>query len=192
VKFALAALAIGVLAALLMPPLAFKEAFEGMLTFLGLVFASVVPAMALTVSTLRASRRSIREVRSLRRALEVQLRFWMSFLGVTGAAAALLITASVLGWPAQTLIGVSPFGVQLNISGMTLLNSLIMFLTVLVIAKSPSFARGMRDLLHLHLDQVEAESLSALQQEHGVVAEAILEKRREDDPDFGRLIDDRG
>ncbi|MDQ4086393.1 MAG: hypothetical protein M3177_00015 [Pseudomonadota bacterium] len=189
-KFALAALVLGATLGVLLPPDAFKDAFEGTLTFLGLVFASVVPAMALTVSTLRASRRSIREVRLLRRALESQLRFWMSFLAVTGIAAVLLVTASALDWPARELASFNVADTIITLTPMALFNAGILFLLLLVLGKSPAFARGMRDLLRLHLDQVEAESVAALQHEHQSVAGAIRDKHSEADPSFGRLLDE--
>jgi hypothetical protein len=188
VKFAFLALLIGILSGLLLPPAAFKEAMEGMLTFLGLVFASVVPAMALTVSTLRASRRSVREVKLLRRALDEQLRFWITFLGVTAAGAVVLLAASAIGWPQEKLFTFKLRQLAVVLTPMTFFNAAIMFLLTLILGKAPAFARGMRDLLHLHLDQVEAESLASLQIEHDVVTEAIAEKRKFDDPSFGKLI----
>lgn len=174
-----------ILVTILLPPDALKGASSGMLAFVGLLVAMLIPTMALNVTALRP-RRGRKDSERTGQALLEQFDYWAAMLWLSLALAGFLILGSVLDWKAAETSLATPLG-EVKLRVIAVVNAAVWFTTGLLAAKLGGFVRGFRSLLKLHISQVLDEVQSSDPSGDAKRQEAIQSKPA--DPDFGKVIE---
>lgn len=174
-----------ILVTILLPPDALKGASSGMLAFVGLLVAMLIPTMALNVTALRP-RRGRKDSERTGQALLEQFDYWAAMLWLSLTLAGLLILGGVLGWRAAEVSVTTPVG-DFQLRAIAIVSVAAWFTTGLLAVKLGGFVRGFRSLLKLHISQVLDEVQSSDLSGDAKRQEAIQSKST--DPGFGKLID---
>jgi len=171
--------------AIFLPVDVFKGIEGHILTFSGVIVASVIPTMALMATVLRAGRRSVREVTMLGRALMAQFDFWVGVLVIGLLLSALLLLGATFGW--KTITFTASFrGVLFPFDPIQLVNGLILGCSVLLWSKFKPFVEGFRSLLELHVEQVVEEAKERFEDDTAEATRNVLTKPN--DPSFGEMV----
>ncbi len=170
---------------LLLPVDALGDASGGMLAFVGLLIAMLIPTMALNVTALRPRRGVRADAEKTGRALLTQFDFWAAMLWLSLVLAGLLILGSVLDWTSYSIVTQTKWG-PFSFQPIAVLNVGVWFSIGLLVAKLKGFVAGFRSLLQLHIGQVVTEIEDTDVAGHINRKKAINEQATNDD--FGEVV----
>lgn len=182
----LMALASGVAATVLMPDAFYGEAVSEVVTVLGFLMAAFVPAMALAATSIRAGDLSVRRIRALGDAVEVQIKVFGGLFVYSLAACVMLIVGKLLHW-SLPIIPVRVAGTT-AIDTASVFPGLLTFLLVFLVLRSGTFVTGMLSILRLTTSSARDEA--RLRDAAGDIEAADELESYEMPPDYGRLIGD--
>jgi len=141
---------------LCLPADALKDASAGMLAFVGLLIAMLIPTMALNVTALRPRKGVQADAERTGQALLAQFDYWAAMLWLSLALAGLIILGSVIDWTEWSTKIETRWG-AITFQPIAVLNVSIWFSIGLLVAKLGGFVAGFRSLLKLHIGQVTTE-----------------------------------
>jgi hypothetical protein len=159
-KVAALASAAAICAFVLAPPDFIATVSGELINFFGFVIAAVLPAMALTATSLRGSGMSIKRLLQLRNALEQQMSFWAGLVIISFFAVAFtvvmkpivacapsvecrpLVAYYIKGWPLDTRLA----------------NALLAYIFGVVFLQLANVLRGLRGLLAVNSEAAIGEA----------------------------------
>lgn len=131
-----------------------------LVNFFGFVIAAVLPAMALTATSLRGSGMSVRRLVVLRSALERQMTFWtglviVSFIAVAFIVALKPIVACAPNAPCKAVVAFEYGGYALDTR---VANAVMAYVFALVFMQLNNVLRGLRALLAVNAEAAIGEA----------------------------------
>ncbi|TNC10702.1 hypothetical protein FF100_21305 [Methylobacterium terricola] len=164
-----------------------------LINFFGFVIAAVLPAMALTATTLRGSGMSVRRLMQLRDALDLQMKFWAGLVLYSFAAVALIVVAKPwIGCAAgatctpQVLVEYKGFALDTRVgNGAT--NAAVAFLFGSVFFQLFNVVGGLRALLRVNAEAAIGEAQQRFDDRFADVDAHIA--RVKNPPGFGETVE---
>lgn len=147
---------VGVVAAIFMPADFYGSSVSEIVTVLGFLMATFVPAMVLAATALRAGGFSIKRIKDLGEAIRRQISMFGGLLLYALAACVVLIAGKLAGWrlPAPPV----QHGPQIALHLTSAYLALVTFLIVFLILRFFAFVAGIGSLLNLTIEIAEDEA----------------------------------
>lgn len=147
---------VGIVAAIFMPADFYSSSVSEIVTLLGFLMATFVPAMVLAATALRAGGFSIKRIKDLGDAIRRQIRMFGGLLLYALAACVGLIAGKIAGWrlPAPPV----EYGPQIALYLSSAYLALVTFLIVFLILRFFAFIAGIGSLLDLTIEIAEDEA----------------------------------
>lgn len=179
----------GILSAIAVPPIAYKDATGVLASFAGVVVAAVVPTMILAATILRPVSRGKNEYSEMRGAVSKQLSFFSGLFLLTTALAMILFVGSLLGWSDVKVhipISMREIKWEFDVPVTRVIGGAAVSLSVLLAIQMTGFVYGIRSLFILHADSAEKELDKLIEEQNEAISTAVLPK----DPrkDFGQNL----
>lgn len=147
---------VGVVAAIFMPADFYGSSVSEIVTVLGFLMATFLPAMVLAATTLRAGGFSIKRIQDLGEAIRRQIRIFGGLLFYALASCVVLIAGKIAGWrvPAPPV----QYGLQIALYLTSAYLALVTFLIVFLLLRFFAFIAGIESLLNLTIEIAEDEA----------------------------------
>ncbi len=160
-----------------------------LVNFFGFVIAAVLPAMALTATSLRGSGVSVKRLLVLKAALERQMTFWaglviVSFFAVAFVVALKPIVACAPNAPCKPAMAYEYRGYALDTR---LANALMAYVFALVFMQLTNVLRGLRALLAVNAEAAIGEAQQRYDDRMAGTEAAVGQIRNP--PGYGAVID---
>jgi len=167
------------------PPDLFKDVITELVAFFSIQAAAILPALIFAAGILRPEGLTLTEVRAYRRALSVQMNFWIVLLALDFLIVAGLILGKMIGWNLPISLSFLHFSIHCN--GARILLALIVLFGLVAIFRMIPFLRGILSLLFLNGEMVEK---SLLKQNDETASQKIDTTRPFETPqEFGKITD---
>lgn len=122
-----------------------------LIAFFGIQAAAVLPVMIFAAGLLRPDGVTLEEARQYRKALKMQMRFWITILALDFISVILIISGKAVGW--AIYFGIPYVGEWVNVG--VVLSAVTFFFVSLTCMRMVPMVRGISSLQILHGDLTE-------------------------------------
>ena len=142
-----AALGLGLVAGIMLPPSFFDAAVSELVTILGIVMAALIPAMMLGATAVRAGGFSVKKLRTISSAIDRQISVFGGLFLYSLAACSLAVLGKLVGWRLPSIETGNEALPVVHLG--KLFPGLLTMLFVFLVLRSIEVIQGVRSILKL-------------------------------------------